>query len=67
MIKKIPIKLLTICMIVLYSILIVALIIFLKITSYFQFKDVLAAIVMLAVILSPWVIISARVMYDKKD
>ncbi|ECI2792855.1 TPA: hypothetical protein P7484_005696 [Klebsiella pneumoniae] len=67
MIKKIPIKLLTICMIVLYFILIVALIIFLKITSYFQFKDVLAAIVMLAVILSPWVIISARVMYDKKD
>jgi len=54
-------------MIVLYFILIVALIIFLKITSYFQFKDVLAAIVMLAVILSPWVIISARVMYDKKD
>ncbi|SVN41831.1 Uncharacterised protein [Klebsiella pneumoniae] len=67
MIKKIPIKLLTICMIVLYFILTVALIIFLKITSYFQFKDVLAAIVMLAVILSPWVIISARVMYDKKD
>ncbi|EAA3384586.1 hypothetical protein FYT70_19395 [Salmonella enterica subsp. enterica] len=67
MIKEKSNKLLAICMVVLYLLLVIALTVCLKITPAFHFKDILLAILMLVVILFPWVIIGAKMVFDKED